>query len=473
MQCRDRTVGAIGRLIAACLISISSAALPARSADYSVGNSRPPHLARVEPEITWGNSTSRQLSMGPPGDPISLRAHLESFGVLYSFVYINEILGNVGGGFRQGPIYAGKLEASLTIDFGKLAGVNGLSLFANTFQIHDTGGLRDRSFGRLITVSNIEAFPSTRASEIWIEQKWSSDRFGLRLGQLTADGEFFSADYGKLFLSNDWPTITGANLPAGGPAYPVSTPGVRLRFDPDDSTSALAAVFNGDPGEQRLRNRAGTNFSVDGPPLVMAEVQHRYNQEDAAGLAGSFKLGGYYHFGRFDHLRFDRVGLPLASPSSTGVTRRLGGTSGIYVVAELQLQGGGPEDGITVYTRISASPSDRNLVDRWADGGIVFAGMVPGRPNDKFGASLIYAGIGESARGFDRDMRRLTNDLRPIRSFCATFEVSYQTQIMPGWVVQPDFQYVFKPAGGIVSPFDHTARVRGGPVFGLRSTFLY
>lgn len=78
--------------------------------------------------------------MGPPGDPISLRAHLESFGVLYSFVYINEILGNVGGGFRQGPIYAGKLEASLTIDFGKLAGVNGLSLFANTFQIHDTGG---------------------------------------------------------------------------------------------------------------------------------------------------------------------------------------------------------------------------------------------------------------------------------------------------------------------------------------------
>ena len=39
-------------------------------------------------------------------------------------------------------------------------------------------------------------------------------------------------DYFTLFISKDWPTITSEDLPSGGPAYPLSTPGVRLRIDP-------------------------------------------------------------------------------------------------------------------------------------------------------------------------------------------------------------------------------------------------
>ena len=70
--------------------------------------------------------------------------------------------------------------------------------------------------------------PSTRLSELWFEQKLFDDRFGFRFGQLAADAEFFISDYSRMFLSSDWPTITGANLPSGGPAYPLATPGVRV-----------------------------------------------------------------------------------------------------------------------------------------------------------------------------------------------------------------------------------------------------
>lgn len=473
----DRSAGVPAYLIALGLSAIAATGLSAQPVDRFPLDERPSQSAAVAPETPSDRPPSIQSSFGSFGGPGGLRSGLEERGITYSFIYTSEVLGNVAGGFRRGPIYAGKLETLLAIDFEKLAGLNGLSFFANSFQIHDTGGLRDRSFGRLITVSNIEAYPATRLSELWLEQKWDGDRFGFRIGQLAADGEFFSADYGKLFLSNDWPTITGANLPAGGPAYPLATPGVRLRFDPDPRNSALVAVFNGDPGEQRFENRTGTNFRLNDPPLVIAEVQHRYNHEkDAAGLAGGFKLGGYHHFGRFDDLRFDRMSLSLADPFSNGTARRLDGTSGIYGVAELQLyrpEGSGPDDGVTLYTRVSASPSDRNLIDRWADGGVVFSGLVPGRPDDKFGASFIYARISEGARGFDRDMHRLTGAFQPIRSFEATIEVSYQAQVVPGWLVQPDFQYVFKPGGGIVSPFDPAERIKGGPVFGLRSTIFY
>lgn len=434
---------------------------------------RPPQSAAAEPQGTF--PVSIDASLGPFGDPGGVRAALRAQGIDLTFLSTSEVLGNPRGGIRTGPIYAGKIEAILAIDLERLAGLPGFTAFANAFQIHDTGGLRDRSFQRLITISNIEAYPTTRLSELWLERRWESG-LALRIGQLAADGEFFTAETGKPFLSNDWPTITGANLPSGGPAYPLATPGLRLRYDPIADFSGLLAVFNGDPGDQRVTNRYGTNFRLNDPPLVMAELQWRRNQQsDASGLAASFKLGGYRHFGRFEHLRIDAEGLRLGDPVSSGTARRLRGTSGLYGVVEQQLyrpEGGGPASGISVYARLSGSPSDRNLIDLWADGGVVVAGLVPGRPDDLFGASVIYARIGTAARGFDRDRIALGGG-GFVRAAEASLELSYQMQVMPGWTVQPDIQVILNPGGGIDNPRKPGSRIESGYVFGLRSTTVY
>jgi porin len=420
---------------------------------------------------------SIQEALGPAGDPGGLRAAAEARGIAASMIYTNEILGNLSGGFRRHAVYAGKLDAQLSVDFGTLAGLPGLTFFANAFQIHDSGGLRDRTFGRLITVSNIEAYPSTRLSEIWLEQKWAGDRYGLRVGQLTADGEFFSADYGKIFISNDWPTITGANLPSGGPAYPLSTPGIRLRADPTENVSALLAIFNGDPGDQKEVNRNGLRFPLRDPALIMGEVQYRYDQEkDAKGLAGAWRLGAFHRLGRSDDLRFDRTGLALLHPDSSGVARRLRGASGVYGVVDHQIwrpEGGTRDDGIAVYARLAGSPSDRSHIDLWADGGIVFSGLVPGRPHDKFGLSFIYAKIGDALRGADRDALAYGGGFMPTRSYEASVELTYAAQIVPGWVVQPDLQYVFRPAGGVENPYRPGTIIKSGLILGLRSTITY
>ena len=434
---------------------------------------RPAQSAALEPD----RPPSIQSSLGIWGDPGGIRATLGGRGLTYNLLSTNEVLGNVSGGIRRGPIHAGKLEAAFTADLDRLAGWTGWSAFANVFQIHDTGGLRDRSFQRLITVSNIEAYPSTRLSELWVERRWEDDHLGLRVGQLVADGEFFSADTGKVFLSNDWPTITGANLPSGGPAYPLATPGLRLRWDPAPSATALLAVFNGDPGNQATVNRTGTNFRLNDAPLVMGEVQIRTHLDPRdGGLSGSVKLGGYRHFGRFDDLRYDRAGLPLASPASSGHARRMRGTSGLYAVVDQHVYrwetGSGPR-GMSVYARVSTSPSDRNLIDLWADGGVVVLGMIPQRPDDSFGASVIYARIGEAARGYDRDASQYLGGFNSRRSYEATVELTYQATIRPGWTVQPDIQYVFRPGGGIADQTAPGRTIKGGAVFGLRSTLTY
>jgi porin len=276
-----------------------------------------------------------------------------------------------------------------------------------------------------------------------------------------------------MFLQSDWATITAMNLPSGGPAYPLSTPGVRFKTEPAKDVTLQFAVYNGDPagpgqGDEQLRNRYGLNFRVQDPPFVMAEAQFRTNQgKEDTGLARTLKLGAWGHFGSFNDQRFANDGTLLADPLGSGVPLRRRGNSGIYAVVDQQIYrptGGDAESGISLFSRISASPDDRNPINFYVDGGIVFAGLVPGRPDDKFGASAIYARFSDSARAFDRDQIAITGLPGVVRDFEANLELTYVARIVPGWTVQPVVTHVWHPNGDAS---------RNALVTGIRSIWNY
>ncbi len=391
------------------------------------------------------------------GDPAGIRRWLASHGIEYSFIYTNDVLSNLRGGLQRGTIDQGKLEGTLTIDWEKLAGIKGLSFYANSFQIHNTGRMRRDYVGGINTIAAIEAIPTTRLSELWMEQKFWNGTASVRLGQLVADVEFFYSEIGSLFLENDWPTITAVNLPSGGAAYPLSTPGVRLKFDPNKYASFLLAVFNGDPagpglpGEEQVRNLHGTNFRLKDPAFFIGEAQFMANQDkNDTGLASKLKIGAWGHLGEFEDHRYANDGTLLADPAGSGVPARRRRNSGVYAVVEQQFYrptGGDALSGVSMFTRISASPSDRNLVDFFVDGGVVVAGLVPGRPHDRFGASYMYSRFSNSTRAYDLDNRLLNGAEDPIRLYEAGVELTYQAQVMTGWTLQPMFTYVWRPSG--------------------------
>jgi porin len=151
----------------------------------------------------------------------------------------------------------------------------------------------------------------------------------------------------------------------------------------------------------------------------------------------------------------------------TGVPAQHRGDFGIYGVIDQQLyrpRGGAPDGGISVFSRASVSPSDRNLVDLQVDAGVVFAGLIPNRPNDRFGASVIYARFSDSARGFDQDEINFSGVPGNVRDYEANLELSYVAQVTPGWTVQPDFQYVWHPSGQVG---------RDAKVLGVRSMWKF
>ncbi|MGA8155338.1 MAG: carbohydrate porin, partial [Rhodoplanes sp.] len=276
-------------------------------------------------EVSANGTTLPSIATSLPynGDPTGLRALMAAYGVTFDLFYFNDVLGNVNGGLRRGFIDQGLLEYDMTVDLEKLIGWRGLTFYTNGFLIHNTGQILRDYVGGINSIATIEAMPTGRLSELWVQQSFWNGSASLRAGQLTSDVEFFLAEAALMFLQADWP-IMDADLPSFGPIYPLSTPGVRVKVDPNEHISVLAAVFNGDPagpgeGDPQLRNKYGVNFRLKDPPFVIAEAQFRNNQgKTDTGLATTLKFGAWAHFGKFNDNRLADDGTLLADPDGSG-----------------------------------------------------------------------------------------------------------------------------------------------------------
>ena len=439
-------------------------------------------FAQSNPPQGVAPASSIASSLPGNGDPFGTRAWLAERGLTFGFVHTTEALANVAGGIKRGSVFDGKLETLIGVDFGRLAGLDGLSLYSNILQLHGDSGPGRNLLGNVNTVSNIEALPTTRLSELWLQQSFLGGTASLRAGQLVVDTEFLFSQYFSFFMSSDWPTNPAVNIPSGGAAYPLATPGIRLKIDPTPQTTFLLSLLNGDPAGPGLndpeqRNRHGLNFRVNDPPYLIGEFQYRYNQAaNATGLAGGVRFGAWHHFGSFDDLRFDTAGASLASPLSTGIARRLQGNDGIYAVIDQQLYrpaGGDANSGILLFGRAAYSPPDRSLNDFYLDAGIIFAGLIPARPADAFGASFLYAHMSDRARGLDRDTRFFTGLPVPLRDYELSFEFTYGASIVPGWTIYPTAHLIFHPGGNVPDVNSRTEPIKNSVVIGVRSVMQY
>jgi porin len=417
------------------------------------------------------------------GDADGRRKALADKGITYGLNYVGEWQGVVAGGQRRGGVYIGRAEGILDVDLEKRFGLQGLRFHANVFNIHGKG-LTPDYVGSLMPASFIEAKATTRLSEAWLEQKFFGGLANVRMGQLAADVEFATSSYATQFINGTlgWPASHASNLPSGGPAYPFATPGVRLKIDPNKNSSLLFAVFNGDPAgpgsnDPQIRNRTGLNFRLRDQPLAMTEAQFRVNQDAGAkGLAGSYKIGAFGHFGSFDDQRFGSDGRSLGDPTSNGLPAKRRGNHGVYGVIDQQLwrpSSGEPDKGIGVFVRATASPADRNLVDLYFDGGIAFAGLVAARPDDILSFGAAYARISSGARGLDADALAFSG-AGLVRRDERLFEINYQAQIVAGWQMDLDLQRVMTPGGNVADPYDPAGRaIPSATILTLHNSFKY
>jgi len=265
-------------------------------------------------------------------------------------------------------------------------------------------------------------------------------------------------------------------MPAGGPAYPLSALGIRVRVHPTDAITVLAGVYDGNPagtndGDPQRQNAHGTNFDLHTGALYISELQYAVNpaslgQTETAnpGLPGLYKLGAWYNTQNFADQRYGTDGLSLGDPNSNGTALEHSGNYSVYAVADQMIWRQAPDSmrSVGVFTRLMGAPGDRNLISFSANAGVTLAAPFEGRDADTVSLALGYVKVGSGAAGLDLDSG---NRVRNGETF---LEATYQYQLTPWLQLQPDIQYTLNPGAG-QNPNDPTLRMGDTLVWGLRT----
>ena len=439
---------------------------------------------------TAGAQTSASDLLGPVW---GVRPWLNQYGVTLGLSEISEVFGNRTGGIHRGAAYDGLTEMSLGIDLGKRSGIPGGTFNVSAFQIHGRSESQD-NLDNINTVSGIEASRATRLWELWYDQSFRDNEFDIKIGQQSLDQEFIVSASAGVFANTmfGWPALPSYDLYGGGPAYPLSSLGVRLRGSAGPFT-VLAGVFDDNPdsgaviNDPEPGNMSGALFSLNTGALFIAELDYSLNAplagdtvtDSAAGsggLPGIYKLGAWFDTASFPDGRYDDTGGLLADPASNGTNAMHRHNFSVYGVADQTVWRPDPDGArsVNIFTRLMGAPGDRNLVDFAANLGIVLRAPLPHRDNDTLGFAGGFTKLGRHTLDHDRDVQLFNpGAYSPLRSSESYLELAYQ-YVPVGWMtIQPDAQYIFMPGGGIANPNAPDRRISNEFVVGVRGNIVF
>lgn len=440
--------------------------------------------------LFWPLLAAAQSAPAPPAseagsDLLSLGGAFDAYenavksladkGIKFSLREDSEVWAELAGPGSQSFSYVGLTTGKLDIDLEKWAGWKGGEFLVSAYDIHGHGP--SRSFaGNLQLISDLEGAPSIKLYDLWLDQTLLDGKLSIRAGQEGANDELMMTTYAAILFNSSFgfPGVAAADLPSGGPNYPLATPFVRARLKPDDHFTLYGAVFNGDPappgpGDPQIRDRNGTAFRLNDHTLGLVELWYSPDTNGPANLPTTYKIGSWYSSDNFADRRFDNAGGLLASPASTGTPLNHAGDWAFYGIVDQRVwQPADSKDrGIGVFLQVMGAPSDRNLTNLFVEWGMNWRGPFEARADDIFGFGVSYLGISPAARQFSRDLVAFGQATTSYTSNETVVEATYQAPITSWLTLQPDFQIVVNPNAGIPNNFGN-GRLPTTVVLGLR-----
>jgi porin len=358
-----------------------------------------------------------------------IQSATEDNGFIFTEEYTGEGWGNLSGGIQTGAVYEGLLKLTQQLDLQKIIGWTGASIFSSQLYPHGNG--LDQYTGDLNILSSITAYNSFRLFELWFQQKFFGDTASIRIGQMSADLEFYQSENSNVFINSCFGTFPTISFGTSLPIYPVGGLGIRVDFHPSSTTFARAAVFDSNPGQQNTNDKHGTLFHLNPSSgvIVIAEAGYQVSPSaDNNGKDEAYAIGGYY-----DSRTFTGSFIQPTHSSNCG----------FYIIADRRLYRGTPytnekssNAGLGAFASCAVAPADRNQVSLYVDCGINYNGLFPGRDDDVFGLAVSYTKISGDY---------LVDNI-PVQSGHETvFEATYRIKVTDHMYIQPDFQYIFDP----------------------------
>lgn len=354
-----------------------------------------------------------------------LRDHLNRAGVNPELEFTTDLLANPIGGARQNGAYAGLWYGTTVFDLERLAGLQGLELFASAAwtQGRDLSGDDIKNFFDVAQVFNGRAI---RLSNLYLEQSLLEERLNLAFGRLTVGNDFAATSAYGFYVNaavNGNPTGILANTPSFTTS-PFAQWGARITGTPTPEFYVSAGLYNADPAVQD-DSAHGIDFTFNPWDGVLGVAELGYQPKSVSifsGLPGEYAVGAY-----IDTSRYTFLDKPQRSESEN---------YGFYAIAQQMVyrETSSADEGLTLWGTVALNPDQSiNTAPVTAIGGAVYQGLIPGRPQDATAIGVAYASFSDNLPG---------------QTYELALEANHRFQVGSSFYLQPTVQYVVNPGGG-------------------------
>lgn len=400
----------------------------------------PPASASAGPSDVWASWLEGDYATGDWG---GLRPELDDKGVTVGASAILDWSKNVRGGIdTANSAFRSFLDLNVTLDLGKLVGIEGGTLFVDAYTFNGRSG-SERLVGDAQGFDNIDSDRRAQIGEVWYEQKLAGDKLRIKAGKIDANAEFAYANNGCRYLEcaflNSSPGMSPTIL--GMPTYPDPAMGVVVFVYPVEWLQAGVGVFDGAGQEGHRTGLRGpdTLFGSPADLFFIGELGVLWSLEGET-LPGRLGLGGWGHTGTFD--RFD------------GATAS--GTQGFFVTVAQTLWRENPQDaedgqGVAAFAQYGWADPQVSEMDHHLGAGVEWTGALPGRDADVAGLMVSWVHFSQAPGAGLVDEGEMV------------VELVYKARITPWMSLQPDVQYITNPGGaGLADALVFTLRAEVG-----------
>jgi porin len=219
---------------------------------------------------------------------------------------------------------------------------------------------------------------------------------------------------------------------ASVPSYPNAAWGIRARYQVSPEFYSMTGAYN-TYLNFRDHEYHGVDFSLrhNSGVAIMQELGYSPAPLRELGYPGTFKLGGLYD--SEPRLNFE-----------SGELR--GGTWQIYLTGQQRLlprpkDATNSHQGFWGFLALTYAPPKMNQLEYFADGGLLYFGLIPGRPKDELGLFGVWGQFSSDLAASQRVSSH------PVMTHESILEANYMFNVTPSFSVQPDVQGVFRPEG--------------------------
>jgi porin len=375
-----------------------------------------------------------------------LRDRWNDAGFAFNLNYTAQPMFNVAGGEVLGGTYADNIALDFFVDLERSLGVPSTNLLIKLSQRNgesvSSRFVAPSEGGNTFTVQELYGGQNFKLANVQLNTRLLDDRLDLAYGRLIANDDFLRSDLYCTFANNSFcgsPKPVFLQNPFTFTAYPLATWGARARYDtPSRVWTFQAAVYDGDPelrngdAASKNHNEHGLSWGLGDNGVTLAgEIHYHVNRDSDQALPGVYKLGGFYLTGDYED---------LSRTDGATVT----GNGMLWLLADQMLYrvSPGSSRGLSAFGALVFSLTDEaNQMSHYFNVGLVYEGLFEQRPTDR-------TGFGVSAGWYSDayDDGRIAAGL-PSTSYEAAIELNHRFALTRGIAIQPDIQYIIRPAG--------------------------